>query len=499
LRTINNSRRLSSLGARIWRVMLKRLQHVKGARQWQIAVYVLLFAGLVMLKLAEDAKPVPERSDGPRYLRYLSGDYWYRFALGEILYKPADRRVVLLLLREEDTPKDPCARRLLEGTVASKVADTNPALIVFDAYFGPRTCPSAADNKRFGEMIAAASQKVPIVYGRGAHWYPDVRAEDPVEFSRLQRWKENEIVLRDTLRLEALRPDAPGRISEGALAVGTDTRRIPLRWPAFQSLEAVQHQEPQPLETLAVKALRAYHQRLSDALREGLELPIARDEVNSEYDETGRVVSEVSDLERNRRDPYTSFLSEQQLAIQSSMDLVCALSCQWSGCAHHNSGFGDVKFPIVVIGRVDPSDMHESIIGRVPGAVLQANYIESLVDGRIFQPLATGWQVFLIVLWLLMLGYISWRFARRIALALLMSVAGILVFLVVVEFAVVLLFKRYTDVLFPALYAAAILNFGHFVEAMADRGKAVETLASTEPEHAAPQEVPHHSSGQCPL
>lgn len=43
---------------------------------------------------------------------------------------------------------------------------------------------------------------------------------------------------------------------------------------------------------------------------------------------------------------------------------------------------------IVVVGIAGlGSDLHQTVLGKVPGVILQANYIESLLSDRMFKPL----------------------------------------------------------------------------------------------------------------
>lgn len=233
---------------------------------------------------------------------------------------------------------------------------------------------------------------------------------------------------------------------------------------------------------MALKTLRAYNGVFLDALNQHSGIPVAKDEAAKEYRDTGETIRKVDELEKQNTNPYTSFLDEQQFVIRSAMDFVCGESDdrkQWQDCRHGKVDLGGLKFPIVVIGRIDPStDTHQSVVGNVPGIILQANYIESLVDGRVFKPLEIGWQIVLIGLWLWMLGYIAWRSHKRILVAFAVSLVAIFAFLSVVEVVVVLLFRRYTDALFPALFAAVIINFGQLVEAMGRDSNDGGSLAS---------------------
>jgi CHASE2 domain-containing sensor protein len=77
-------------------------------------------------------------------------------------------------------------------------------------------------------------------------------------------------------------------------------------------------------------------------------------------------------LLKGTENPFTSFISEGLFHPIESSEVL--------------SGSFDVRQlqrKIVLIGD-GMKDMHESVVGRVPGVVLQANYIESLLDERYF-------------------------------------------------------------------------------------------------------------------
>src|SRR5205807_673579 len=75
-----------------------------------------------------------------------------------------------------------------------------------------------------------------------------------------------------------------------------------------------------------------------------------------------------------------------------------------------------LRHRIVVIGDL-ASDMRMSVIGRVPGVILQANYIESLLDQRYFGGLGlwvTGGTSFVFLLIVYMIFEKSAKLGRAL-------------------------------------------------------------------------------------
>jgi CHASE2 domain-containing sensor protein len=58
---------------------------------------------------------------------------------------------------------------------------------------------------------------------------------------------------------------------------------------------------------------------------------------------------------------------------------------------------------VVIIGDESRDDMHASPIGEVSGVVLQANYLEAILGSRYFVPAPTYFDVFLVMLAILVI------------------------------------------------------------------------------------------------
>lgn len=98
--------------------------------------------------------------------------------------------------------------------------------------------------------------------------------------------------------------------------------------------------------------------------------------------------------------PFTSFLIEEEIGSFEPLKLVCAEpSKSWQHCPPAEPE-PKLRNRIVVVGQDFSYDFHDSAIGRVPGVVLQANYIESLLDDRYLHPVPWWAQLGLSILWI---------------------------------------------------------------------------------------------------
>jgi len=60
----------------------------------------------------------------------------------------------------------------------------------------------------------------------------------------------------------------------------------------------------------------------------------------------------------------------------------------------------------VVVGwRDDNTDIYQTPAGQLGGVFLQANYIESLLDGRLLHTIKLRWQVLLTLLWFILVEW----------------------------------------------------------------------------------------------
>ena len=264
-----------------------------------------------------------------------------------------------------------CEKRLLYSKLIAAVTAAAPALIVIDARFGSESCPKKDKGTEalIRSVREALENEVPVVIGIDSDTKEELRRRD----------QSGQIPLRDGELLSTggldFGPSSPDLIF-GHVRLNADVRKIPLYWPTYFSLsEAESHQHPKPLPGLSFAATRLYDNlleeqpRLTWAIKRGVH-------------------------------PYSSFIEERQFPTYEALDLICGApnvpaNRDWENCVPGEYGRPALRGHVVVIGERTESEFRDSVVGSVPGYILQANYIESLLDDRYFPAVRTWVQILL--------------------------------------------------------------------------------------------------------
>jgi hypothetical protein len=286
--------------------------------------------------------------------------------------KPRPHFVRLVVLSKTSVPKEvlasPCRKREFVSTVLRRVASLSPALIVLDFSYSREVCRIGDDadgTTKLQDAIRDVSQHIPIVIGADSQTEHELRMNKDQDLPSL---KEKGFTSRDQI-LDPLKLlfDA-NNVSYGLYRLDCDTRRIPIFWWVYPDKAAVMNRDSRVREpTLAYSAASQYDRDLSTALR----TIISKDE-----------------------HPFTSFVPESKFRPVPAMLLVCGHELRaaedWRNCTA-DFGKADVDSlkggKIILIGENSEYDQHESVFDEVPGYILQANYIEALLDDRYFRPI----------------------------------------------------------------------------------------------------------------
>lgn len=257
-----------------------------------------------------------------------------------------------------------CRQRKLIATLIQIAASANAAVIVLDKYFDGSKCQVAdADKKDTNDLEYALfllAPKVPIVSG--------IDATPPKEHHRPELSPALTPTGKDSLfRLAVVNLD-------------TDTRRLPLRWK-LEPGDAEIKEYTNDGWSLALQSAERFDR---DILAKNLQF---------------------KEMVAQRENPYISFLREDQFTQFYAGEILCLapekvpkdwVPANWQDqCSkvpphapRKNPGsLRDLDHRIVIIGeRAVREDIHNSAIGEVPGFYLHANYIEALLDDRVFRP-----------------------------------------------------------------------------------------------------------------
>jgi CHASE2 domain-containing sensor protein len=255
-----------------------------------------------------------------------------------------------------------CQERRFLAALLETVAKAKPNVIVIDKYFGRSTCP--ADDPSTQALVRAArylcQQHIALVTGRrvadGPLHDPAFRAPYPLD---------------PALRLSDCQ-------IEGVLNIDADLRRSNLWWASVEPLDG---SGPPPPSLALASALAAS----PNLLRAG----------------------RLKDWTPSSPPPYVSFVDPGQFAASTiaGRDAVCvsASAPGWRACSDEELSprvRETLHARVVVIGEDVPGiDRHRTVVGEVPGYILQANYIESFLDDRIIRPTgdAVNWLFGLLI------------------------------------------------------------------------------------------------------
>lgn len=252
---------------------------------------------------------------------------------------------------------NPCGRRAALATLIRRIALARPSVIVLDYSFNAHQCE--VDDGPTADLKAALSETsiaVPIVYGRRNS--PTRTLEPSLKFST--------------------GPNA--MLQEGLIEFDPDTRRLPLNWAVLPDASAKNKDAWTWLPTLALRAAQSQNAQLQTKY-----LRLARF-LNNAAPSTPHAGQQAVH-------PFLSFLQTAQMTIYAAGEVLCGANYSRASagtaaapCMPSDAVRETLRGKIVVVGESGPADAHDSVIGRVPGFILQANYIEALLDERYYAP-----------------------------------------------------------------------------------------------------------------
>jgi Predicted transmembrane sensor domain len=309
---------------------------------------------------------------GPRsHSIWRSPVYLYQWLVTLGPRKPRSHFVRLVVLRRGSAPDEAldetnlCPGRAFTAKLLQAIQRANPAMIVIDKRFAKSTECAGTATQDLVTTLEGVAASIPVVAGywdRSADEIPNEAAD-----VREKLKHEQALLLFASLTFKG--------VTQAALQLDYDNRRIPLDWPVYDSLDDVRGARPHLVPSLAVAAAES-------------------------YDPGALAQPRIRELRKIPDFPFTSFLTEEAIGSFEPLKLVCAEGSEaWRNCPPA-APEPKLRNRIVVIGQDFSYDFHESAIGGVPGVVLQANYIESLLDDRYLRPVPWWVQLVLSILWI---------------------------------------------------------------------------------------------------
>jgi len=267
-----------------------------------------------------------------------------------------DRTVVSL--------NDICDQREMMTRLLKSLAKALPKVIVLDKYYAPHTPrPCPMDPNLVQAIQDLRRNNIPVIVGRRSS------DESVGEGSDARYFLTPSIIFEDPDPCLETSNTRKLPCREGVINIDPDTRKLPLEWMLYEGKEEAKKGQGRDWhDTLALSAARAYDDMLLTRH------PRLAEFVN---------VAEHPYISFLRQDDFEAILVNQILTANTS---VGANDGSYTG-EKLSAELRKMSGKIVVIGEINKDlDDHPSVLGRMSGVYLQANYIEALLDDRYYKP-----------------------------------------------------------------------------------------------------------------
>jgi hypothetical protein len=234
--------------------------------------------------------------------------------------------------------QDLCRQRKTMAVLLRSIAAAMPSAIVIDKFFGQVDCPGDI-NPALIAVMSEVSAKLPLIVGRrivdGAYLAPTFLAGLP-------------------------------DLQDAIVNINRDTRKLELKWQVFPTKSDMDRNTGLKwYPTLALKTAEAH--------------------------EKGRLLKRHPRLAEPLGPIYISLLGAQQFEQLPGIYILCgrevrpgedATACPGSS----REQLGALSGKIVLIGEINPDvDQQLTVLGRIPGVYLQANFIEALLNESYYE------------------------------------------------------------------------------------------------------------------
>lgn len=364
----------------------------------------------MLVNTISENKPGSGKESDTWFERVFSSDYIYQATLRASDTHEA-QRVALILINLPGTADAVCDRRVTESQILRQLREIRPKLIVLDYWLDPQSCLKSSATRELLDELQVTSAHIPIVIAQGTYTEGDLKSRFPSVFRQTQRCGlvQNEVVTMPYLPVSA-------RITSGLATLNADNRKVPISWPAYPSIK-VFGVNCEPFESrrelrwtngLSIAAAEAYGQHYDRATLNRVE----------------EIKRMCSGSKSDCRHPFSSFLNEENFIILSANDLDNPIEEQTQIAKSpteerlkYNREAAKLRDKVVIIGfESGDEDMHDTVIGKVRGAVLQAEYVEAILDGRIFMPIRWWSEALIGLIWFafLVIPYWGWSTSHPI-------------------------------------------------------------------------------------
>jgi hypothetical protein len=254
-----------------------------------------------------------------------------------------------------------CRQRVFISKLLERVESFHPAVIVIDKYFSLEGCEEKEPNERLRNSVATSP--VPIIIGLQTLTGREIERDERFTAAEKKAIGATCLMLAPHFKFDD--HGVPSTFKYGLTRLNEDTRKIPLQWSVYGEPADLDRGTPSSMATLSLATAEQFEQGMPHA----------------------RVLNQL--LSQGKH-PFTGFLRE--IPTISAIEVLCGkkpwTDPNWENCQGKGLPVDDdLQNRIVIIGEFgNEFDLHESVIGEISGVVLQANYVESLLDDRYLSP-----------------------------------------------------------------------------------------------------------------
>jgi len=354
-------------------------------------IYLLVVSALFGLEnIQELLESIPAASGMADALAHFSSRY-QRLALTP---RPLEAHYTALVnidpALEKPSP-GPCALRALVAELLPKVASTGPALITVDIGFakdrpGESCGEGTPETVALRAAIESAAASTPLVLGLRGKTVSHMFDREEREL-RQRGFAENEILFLAPIEVKS------ANVHFGSDFPNRDVGKVPILWYGTEAATGKPGQE----KSLALVTAETYQASFPKG--------------NARFRE----------LERGDSHPFAAFLETDDFAVVEASELLAGAGDHARDALHGR---------VVVMGLNNNDDLWGTPVGKVPGYVLHANYIEALLDDRVYRPLKLVWRFVLSFVWFFVFELPFWLHGLSVrALAISCIASGLVLFL----------------------------------------------------------------------
>ncbi|HTR36996.1 MAG TPA: CHASE2 domain-containing protein [Bryobacteraceae bacterium] len=392
-----------------------------------VAAYFVAVTALFLIENVEELARLPFGSSIARKIEHFGTLYQFQMSL---VPRPLESHYVSLL--DFGSGQGNCETRRRITDALPKLAAARPAMIVSDIGFANANCINEPDTTaKLVKALRDVSQTTPLVL-------PDP-TESLIEMPdrKADEMREKGFGDDDLLAIEPV-PVPDAHIAYGVIELNADRRKVPVRWGVHATPGA-------PLmfrESLSFAAAKLYR---------------------SNFPDKGERLDKLAAAGYH---PFTSLLREADFSTVPVEHI------------SEESSIAKLKGRIVIMGFGDDlHDLWSTYVGRLPGYVLQANYLEALLDARAYRPVSFLNQLFIGALWFGVVELPFWFHKFSDIGALLRSFALSLIIMFVLYYVLLVNFAWYVSVAPPSALAIAGRVLYQAMERKSKKGAAQEAAA----------------------